>query len=114
MSGRTALGALLASVVLLAGCGGNGDEGAGDEGGGGDLGREVFTSIAEPTCGSCHTLADAGTTGSVGPNLDSLQPSRDQVAQAVRAGLGVMPSYADQLGDEEIDAVAAYVAEAAG
>lgn len=113
MSGRTALGALLASAVLLAGCGGNGDEGAGDEGGG-DLGREVFTSIAEPTCGSCHTLADAGTTGSVGPNLDSLQPSRDQVAQAVRAGLGVMPSYADQLGDDEIDAVASYVAEASG
>lgn len=113
MSGRTALGALLASVVLLVGCGGNGDEGAGDEGGS-DLGREVFTSIAEPTCGSCHTLADAGTTGSVGPNLDSLQPSRDQVAQAVRAGLGVMPSFADRLSDDEIDAVASYVAEASG
>lgn len=104
---------LVGSVALLAGCGGNGEEGGGGEGGG-DLGREVFTSLADPTCGSCHTLADARTTGSVGPNLDDLQPSRDQVGQAVRGGLGVMPSYDGQLSDEEIDAVATYVTDAAG
>jgi mono/diheme cytochrome c family protein len=31
-------------------------------------GKQVFTGIGG--CGSCHTLASAGTTGTVGPNLD--------------------------------------------
>lgn len=111
---RIALTAV-AAVLLLAGCGGGADNG-GDEAGGGDTaaGREVFVSVADPSCGTCHTLADADATGTVGPNLDELQPSSDQVAQAVRAGLGVMPSYSGKLNDEQIEAVAAYVAEAAG
>ena len=29
-------------------------------------GKKLF----QKTCGSCHTLADAGTTGTIGPNLD--------------------------------------------
>ena len=29
-------------------------------------GKKLF----KQTCGSCHTLADAGTTGTIGPNLD--------------------------------------------
>jgi mono/diheme cytochrome c family protein len=36
-------------------------------------GKELFLqapSPSEPSCGSCHTLVDAGTTGTVGPNLD--------------------------------------------
>jgi mono/diheme cytochrome c family protein len=32
-------------------------------------GKSVFTGIGG--CGSCHTLAAAGTTGTVGPNLDT-------------------------------------------
>jgi mono/diheme cytochrome c family protein len=32
-------------------------------------GKAVFTGIGG--CGSCHTLAAAGTTGTVGPNLDT-------------------------------------------
>lgn len=32
-------------------------------------GKKVFTGIGG--CGSCHTLAAAGTTGTVGPNLDT-------------------------------------------
>ena len=32
-------------------------------------GKQVFTGVGG--CGSCHTLAAAGTTGTVGPNLDS-------------------------------------------
>jgi mono/diheme cytochrome c family protein len=31
-------------------------------------GKQIFTGVGG--CGSCHTLADAGTTGTVGPNLD--------------------------------------------
>jgi mono/diheme cytochrome c family protein len=35
-------------------------------------GKTLFTA----TCGACHTLADAGTKGVIGPNLDDayLQP----------------------------------------
>ncbi len=103
----------LAAALLLAGCGG-GDGGGEAAGSDADAGREVFVNVAEPTCGTCHTLADANASGKVGPNLDELQPSSDRVAQAVRTGLGVMPSYAEKLSDEQIEAVAAYVADAAG
>jgi mono/diheme cytochrome c family protein len=33
-----------------------------------DSGRAVFARMG---CGSCHTLAAAGSAGSIGPNLDS-------------------------------------------
>ena len=37
-------------------------------------GKQVFTGVGG--CGSCHTLAAAGTTGTVGPNLDTdLKPN---------------------------------------
>ncbi|WP_274423917.1 SorU family sulfite dehydrogenase c-type cytochrome subunit [Chelativorans sp. YIM 93263] len=78
-----------------------------------EMGREVFTS-AEPACVVCHTLQDAEAAGRIGPNLDDLQPSEDQVRLVVRGGAGAMPAYEGLLSDEEIDAVAAYVAHAAG
>ncbi len=34
-------------------------------------GKQVFTGVG--SCGSCHTLSAAGTTGTVGPNLDTLK-----------------------------------------
>jgi mono/diheme cytochrome c family protein len=34
-------------------------------------GKAIFTGVGG--CGSCHTLAAAGTTGTVGPNLDTLK-----------------------------------------
>ena len=58
-----------------------------DNGGGqGDAaaGKTVFTS----NCGGCHTLADAGTTGAVGPNLDQLKPAFDKVKSQVENGGG--------------------------
>ena len=73
------------------------------------LGRQVFRE-AEPQCGICHTLADAGTTGEIGPNLDELKPTEEQVRLAVEDGVGVMPAYAETLSEEEIAAVAEYVA----
>jgi mono/diheme cytochrome c family protein len=33
------------------------------------VGKTIFTGVG--SCGSCHTLAAAGTTGTVGPNLDT-------------------------------------------
>ena len=74
-------------------------------------GKEVFVTAG---CGTCHTLADAGATGAVGPSLDASAPSAELVAQRVRNGQGAMPAFAGTLSDAEIEAVAAYVASAAG
>ena len=65
-------------------------------------------------CGSCHTLADAGTTGTVGPNLDESMPSEELVVDRVTNGMGAMPPFAGQLTEEQITEVAAYVSAAAG
>ena len=40
------------------------------------------SSIFAANCGSCHTLADAGTTGTVGPNLDESKPPRTSSSTA--------------------------------
>lgn len=77
------------------------------------LGKRVFTEIAEPRCGACHTLADAGTKGEVGPVLDALKPDAARVAAAVTNGIGVMPAFED-LTPEQVEAVALYVATATG
>jgi len=74
-----------------------------------ELGRKIFTQIAVPQCGVCHTLADAGTTGEIGAKLEELKPDAARVANAVRDGVGVMPSYRDKLTEEQIQAVAHYV-----
>ncbi|MER2269745.1 SorU family sulfite dehydrogenase c-type cytochrome subunit [Methylobacterium oxalidis] len=77
------------------------------------LGRQVFLEQAEPRCGACHTLADAGTTGQVGPVLDELKPDAGRVKAAVQNGIGVMPAFED-LTPEQVEAVSAYVAAVAG
>lgn len=77
-------------------------------------GRAIFLQ----NCSGCHTLADAGTTGKVGPNLDEAKPSYERAMTMVRegggGGLGVMPKFEGTLTPEQIDAVARYVSEAAG
>jgi cytochrome c6 len=73
-------------------------------------GQEVFGA----SCGSCHTLADAGTSGTTGPNLDDAAPDAATVKAYVRGGGGGMPAFGDNLSNAEIDAVAAYVASVAG
>lgn len=75
-----------------------------------ERGKRVFATSG---CGGCHTLADAGATGAVGPSLDEAGPSSALVADRVRNGLGAMPAFAGRLTAEEIEAVAAYVAAAA-
>ncbi len=65
-------------------------------------------------CGSCHTLADAGTSGTVGPNLDAAAPSFDTAVDRVTNGAGLMPPFADTLTEQQIQDVAAYVSSAAG
>ncbi len=73
-------------------------------------GKSIFTA----TCSACHTLADAGSTGTVGPNLDDAKPSKERVVDRVTNGKGVMPSFKSSLDPEQIQAVADYVSSAAG
>jgi mono/diheme cytochrome c family protein len=74
-------------------------------------GKEVFASAG---CGTCHTLADAGSSGAVGPNLDDAKPTKELAVDRVTNGAGAMPPFAGQLTDEQIDAVATYVSTVAG
>ena len=80
-------------------------------GGGAANGKEVFASAG---CGSCHTLADAGTSGTVGPNLDESRPTKELAVDRVTNGQGAMPPFRGQLSEAEIEAVATYVSSAAG
>jgi cytochrome c553 len=90
-----------------------GGETTGAAGGDATAGKEVFAT-ASPACGSCHTLADAGATGSVGPNLDEAKPPAALVVDRVTNGKGVMPSFGDSLSEQQIADVAAYVSSVAG
>jgi mono/diheme cytochrome c family protein len=88
----------------------------GGAGGGGGAsasaeGKQIFTQ----SCGTCHTLADAGTNGTVGPNLDQLKPDKQRVLNAIKnggAGTGAMP--ANIVTGKEAEAVAEYVSSVAG
>jgi mono/diheme cytochrome c family protein len=75
-------------------------------------GKEVF--LGSSGCGACHTLADAGTSGTIGPNLDDSQPSAELVVDRVTNGQGAMPSFSETLSDQQIADVAAYVSSTAG
>ncbi len=83
------------------GTGGQGDPAAG---------KTVFIT----NCGGCHTLADAGTSGTIGPNLDAAKPSVQLAVDRVTNGKGVMPAFKDSYSAEQIAAVADYVVQNAG
>jgi mono/diheme cytochrome c family protein len=64
-------------ALAAAGCGAVGRVGQGDPA----HGKELFLTAAKPSvpsCASCHTLADAKSTGTVGPNLDDAFSSDKQ------------------------------------
>ena len=69
-------------------------------------GKTLFSG----NCGSCHTLSAAGTSGSVGPNLDDVGLDAAAIAGIVRDGRGGMPSFGDKLSPDEISAIAQFVA----
>lgn len=69
-------------------------------------GEALFTD----TCGSCHTLSAAGTSGAVGPNLDDTALDAGAIEGIVRDGSGGMPAFGGELSDAEITAVAEFVA----
>jgi mono/diheme cytochrome c family protein len=84
-------------------------------GGGGKItatgGKEIFLTAG---CTGCHTLKDAGATGTVGPNLDQKKPPKSLVIARVTNGRGAMPSFKTRLTKQQIDAVARYVSSVAG
>lgn len=100
-----------------------------------DTGSLFGTSIPEGTdgetifgsmCLSCHILDDAGTAGSIGPNLDDVLPGQDveeitrsivepNAASAPGYQRGIMPdNYGSQLRDDQIQALSEYLADVAG
>jgi cytochrome c oxidase subunit II len=107
--------------------GGGGGEGeqAGGGGGGAADGKAIFTTGASPACGSCHTLSDAGTNATIGPDLGEVLKGKDaafiqesienpgaEVAQGFQDG--IMPTnYGDTLQPEEIKALTDYLVEVA-
>jgi cbb3-type cytochrome c oxidase subunit III len=132
-----ALGAGLAAVALLAaGCGTGGVASAGQPPDT-QSGQQLFTQ----SCGSCHTLSAAGTSGTIGPNLDNAfaadvkqgypQSSIENVVlDQIRLGSGPIATYttvkngkgltsqtpmpADIVKGQDAIDVAAYVASVAG
>ena len=83
--------------------------GGGAQGGGAD-GKSIFASAG---CGACHRLADAGSTGTTGPDLDEARPSLKNAVGQIRNGGSGMPAFKDQLSERQIRAVAEYVVRAA-
>jgi cytochrome c6 len=115
---------LAALMLVLAGCGGG--ESASPEPetvegenpvttqtepaaeGDAENGKKIFASAG---CGSCHTLEDAGTSGTIGPNLDEAKPDLELAIDRVTNGSGAMPPFKDQLSQQEIVDVATYVVD---
>lgn len=73
-------------------------------------GRQLFANYG---CGGCHTLADGGGTGGIGPSLDgNPRLTGDYVSGAIGEGRGTMPAFRDQLSADEIATLAAYIVQA--
>ena len=93
-----------------------------------DPAKQLFTegAGAATACGSCHTLADAGTQAQAGPDLDETLPGKDaayieesivrpdaEIAPGFQQG--IMPkNYGDTLSDEQLKALVAYLGKVAG
>jgi cbb3-type cytochrome c oxidase subunit III len=70
--------------------------------------------LFESNCGSCHTLADAGTSGTIGPNLDQAKPSLQKAITQITNGGGGMPAFKGQLMQAQIRALAQYLVRVTG
>jgi mono/diheme cytochrome c family protein len=101
--------------AVAAGGGGSTSGGASTSGGGSTAGGAADgKSVFSANCASCHTLAAAGATGTVGPNLDELKPDEQRVKRQVENGGAVMPAFKGRLSDAQIAALAKFVATSAG
>ena len=87
--------------------------GTGATAGSGSIGA-TGDAIFKSQCAGCHTLAAAGATGTVGPDLDQLKPSMAIVVHQVTNGGSIMPAFKGKLTPAQIQAVAKYVSSSAG
>ncbi len=85
---------------------GGGDGGGGTAEGDPEAGAEVFASAG---CGNCHTFEPAGASGTTAPNLDESNIDFQGAVEQIENGGGGMPAFKDQLSEEEIANVAAFV-----
>ncbi len=74
-------------------------------------GKQVFVSTG---CAVCHTLKAAGSTGTIGPNLDRSKVARATIVDRVTNGKGTMTAYAGQLTSQQIQDVAEFVLASRG
>jgi mono/diheme cytochrome c family protein len=116
---RLGIAVSLIALVLLAACGGGNDNGGGSSSsssasGGSSNASAQGKTVFNTSCKGCHTLKDAGATGTVGPNLDDLQPDKATVVRQVNNGGGPMPAFKGKLSSGQINAVSTYVSSVAG
>jgi mono/diheme cytochrome c family protein len=97
------IGLLAALALAMSSCGGSKSSASSSPG------AAVFESAG---CGSCHTLAEAGAKGEVGPNLDALKPDAATVQHQVIFGGNGMPPFGKRLTRQQIAAVAKFVSDA--
>jgi cytochrome c6 len=87
-------------------------------------GKEIFTTTAQPSCSTCHTLKEAGATQTIGPNLDEVLKGKDaafihesivdpnaEVATGYQPG--IMPqTYGEQLDEKQLADLVAFLVQA--
>ena len=119
MAPRATLICLLASAALLGACGGGDAGGGGGDGGAPATPPQQVVGTGDPAqgrqvygdnCAACHG-ADGG--GGSGPKLAGVQAyaNPDVVVEQIRDGGGGMPAFGDQLSEQELADVSAFVVE---
>jgi predicted ferric reductase/mono/diheme cytochrome c family protein len=76
-----------------------------------EAGRMIFASAG---CADCHHLEAADAHGDSGPDLDETKPDAALVREVVKNGRGAMPAFGDELTDQQIETLAAFVSTSAG
>ncbi len=101
-------------AAFVAKCAGNADDPACSSSGGKITATDGKSIFQQAGCVNCHTLKDAGSNGTIGPNLDQKRPPKTLVVDRVTNGKGVMPSFKSKLSAAQIQAVADYVSTVSG
>jgi mono/diheme cytochrome c family protein len=79
--------------------------------GGAAAGDAEAKALFTANCAACHTLSAAGSSGTVGPNLDQSTKNLAAIEQQIRRGGGGMPPFQGTLTDAQIKALAKWVAD---